>query len=662
MFSLRCGITVRTGVICEEYATDSHVQNVSPARARTPLLMSVHETPTPVLKIHCINLDASTERWAAAVAALESVRGVELVRFPAIPHRIGWLGCALSHASCIVSRLGPEPFIIVMEDENVFRSPGTLHADLTELIAWLGAHADEWDVFNANPHYDVRLPTPQAHSLTSPRIITCCGARFANFVIYNASVLQHTNAYLAELTAIVARDEPSPDRSMYPVDAWFPERMRCVTRLPFLCTQRDGWSSVEGRDGAHTVLTTAYERNWEVVFAKLDARSDAPAPTRAISGAGRSRPLKVGLCMIVRNEEHVIERALRSALRYLDCWVIVDTGSTDRTMDIIRATTAELGSPGFLYQSAWENFGAARTQALQRAAAHMDFAWMLDADDSIERDAESLPVQAVLAADVPGYYVAIKYAGMAMRRVQLFNLAFGWSYVGAVHEYPTAAEAARCGTLPGFYQIARTEGARSRDPLKYAKDAGLLYAEYASAKTPRTVFYLAQSCRDAGDAEGARRYYGEYVAMPGAWVEEKYVSYFNLAQLSSDVALKLKHTWAAQEALPRRRDAVYRLLLTARVNNAFSQELYAMGLAFAPPPGEPAAAAPSEHLFFLLFEAWQYYDELSIAAYWSGHHVACIQYAALALSSCTEVAKARITRNIEAARAKATPPASTPSR
>lgn len=142
-----------------------------------------------------------------------------------------------------------------------------------------------------------------------------------------------------------------------------------------------------------------------------------------------------GLCMIVKNEAHVIERSLRSALTrpFMSTWVIVDTGSTDETMDIIRKTAEDLGKPGFLYQAPWVNFAVNRTEALVLARAHMDFIWMLDADDTLDGD---LAATVSFDSAVAGYYSTIRYNGITMQRIQIFNGAFPWHYVGAVHEYP----------------------------------------------------------------------------------------------------------------------------------------------------------------------------------------------------------------------------------
>ena len=45
--------------------------------------------------------------------------------------------------------------------------------------------------------------------------------------------------------------------------------------------------------------------------------------------------MKITLCMIVKNEEQYIEMCLNEALKIADEAIIVDTGSTDKTKELI---------------------------------------------------------------------------------------------------------------------------------------------------------------------------------------------------------------------------------------------------------------------------------------------------------------------------------------
>ena len=77
-----------------------------------------------------------------------------------------------------------------------------------------------------------------------------------------------------------------------------------------------------------------------------------PGYHSAVSTARRAwvgRPT-ICLSMIVRDESHIVREALDSAARHIDYWVIVDTGSTDDTREVVRACMAAKGVPGELHE------------------------------------------------------------------------------------------------------------------------------------------------------------------------------------------------------------------------------------------------------------------------------------------------------------------------
>lgn len=63
-------------------------------------------------------------------------------------------------------------------------------------------------------------------------------------------------------------------------------------------------------------------------------------------------PKKTTIClnMIVKNERAVIERCLQSVVKYIDYWVICDTGSTDGTQQKIQHFFQSNNVPGELFQ------------------------------------------------------------------------------------------------------------------------------------------------------------------------------------------------------------------------------------------------------------------------------------------------------------------------
>lgn len=82
----------------------------------------------------------------------------------------------------------------------------------------------------------------------------------------------------------------------------------------------------------------------------------------------------ISLCMIVRDEEAVLERCLESVQDLVEEIIIVDTGSVDRTKEIARNFTEQI------YDFTWrDDFAAARNFAFSKGK--MEYLLWMDADD-----------------------------------------------------------------------------------------------------------------------------------------------------------------------------------------------------------------------------------------------------------------------------------------
>ena len=104
----------------------------------------------------------------------------------------------------------------------------------------------------------------------------------------------------------------------------------------------------------------------------------------------------ISLCMIVKNEERVLGRCLESVKGLFDEIVVVDTGSTDKTVEIARAYGAKV------FSFAWANdFSKARNFSFSKATK--DYLCWLDADDivNLEQREEFFLIKRRLETNAP---------------------------------------------------------------------------------------------------------------------------------------------------------------------------------------------------------------------------------------------------------------------
>jgi tetratricopeptide (TPR) repeat protein len=108
-------------------------------------------------------------------------------------------------------------------------------------------------------------------------------------------------------------------------------------------------------------------------------------------------PVGVSLCMIVKNEERFLAECLASAQHVVDEIIVVDTGSTDRTVEIAESFGAKI------VHREWRNdFAWARNQAIEHATRRWTL--VLDADEELDRDSVAL-VRAL--RETPAYQTAV---------------------------------------------------------------------------------------------------------------------------------------------------------------------------------------------------------------------------------------------------------------
>lgn len=346
----------------------------------------------------------------------------------------------------------------------------------------------------------------------------------------------------------------------------------------------------------------------------------------------------VCLCMIVKNEAPVIRRCLDSVRPLITNWVIVDTGSTDGTQDIIREHLA--GLPGTLHERPWRDFAFNRSEALELARPHGDYTLIIDADDTMDVPAGStLPL---LLDDC--YMIQIRDGALAYQRKQLVSNRLKWFYRGVLHEFIESEGNHSLGHIGGLIMRRNHDGARRRDPETYRRDAAVLHDALKSEADPflriRYTFYLAQSLRDCGEPQKAIRNYLKRAKM-GGWQEEVYVSLYEAARLMEGQGYpddEVIATYrAATDVIPVRGEAV-----NAAARFCRNRKLYDLGYEIA--RAGLNLTLPEEGLFL---EPLAYQrgilDEYAVNAYWTGHYVECLD-ACLKLLESGKVDAAQVPR------------------
>ena len=149
---------------------------------------------------------------------------------------------------------------------------------------------------------------------------------------------------------------------------------------------------------------------------------------------------RVSVCLIVKNEEDHIGRCLASVKGIASQIVVVDTGSTDKTVEIAKQNGAEV------YHFEWnDNFSDARNKAHEYARG--DWVLILDADEELDADSQKKLAEDMSASNILGFRIPICNLHESDDSVtyvpRLFRNAPALFFVGRVHEQIYASVIAR---------------------------------------------------------------------------------------------------------------------------------------------------------------------------------------------------------------------------
>ena len=136
----------------------------------------------------------------------------------------------------------------------------------------------------------------------------------------------------------------------------------------------------------------------------------------------------ISVCMIVKNEEKVLARALGCAKKFADEIVIVDTGSTDRTKEVAHKFCDKV------FDFEWcDDFSKARNYAFSLATC--DYQMWLDADDFVtEENIQKINKLKNSSADADVFMCKYVFENLTYFRERILKREKHFQWFGFVHE------------------------------------------------------------------------------------------------------------------------------------------------------------------------------------------------------------------------------------
>lgn len=244
----------------------------------------------------------------------------------------------------------------------------------------------------------------------------------------------------------------------------------------------------------------------------------------------------ISLCLIVKNEEAVLEKCLSSIKDIVDEIIIVDTGSTDNTKLISKKYSAKI------YDFEWCNdFSKARNYAFSFATK--DYILWLDADDFLPESEikkfKDLKVNLNNDIDtVTMIYSCVRNEKdetiFSLRRHRLVKRSNNYKWIGRVHEYLAAYGNSIHSDITIYHKKEiQNSSTRNLDIFLDMKNNNEFF-------TTRDIFYFANELFDNSMYEEASKEYEYFLSREDSWIDDRKTATFNLYQCYYNLSMNDK--------------------------------------------------------------------------------------------------------------------------
>ena len=336
-----------------------------------------------------------------------------------------------------------------------------------------------------------------------------------------------------------------------------------------------------------------------------------------------------------KNEEHCIKDTLESVYRNIDYWVVCDTGSTDRTKEIVKEFFLEKGIPGELVEHEWVGFDHNKSLMMEAAYNKTDYVMHLDADDWLMGDFSF--TEEDRGRDL--YFMKVKRGKAEWKAYIIFNNRLRWKFCGVAHTILKCLDKDDTTVWDisdrEAYISGEERGSRMFDPKKYLIDAEKLKGQFFDTLlddpyelNSRSAFYTAQSYMDCGMFHEAIRWNRLYLILKNTWIEERFEAQMRIAicmiNLKYETQAIIEEMEKAMEIFPDRAEPIYHLgkylIGVEEYESAYNYLTKGINLEFP--------EVKDKYVLFLNENCYgkNLYDDLSVACFWTARYKEGLDY------------------------------------
>ena len=255
--------------------------------------------------------------------------------------------------------------------------------------------------------------------------------------------------------------------------------------------------------------------------------------------------VKLILTQIMKNESHVAYRMLDSIKSIIDGICVIDTGSTDNSIEVVKKWGEENNIETYVFERPFDDYEKSRNYSFEKAREvflskndnHTYYNFWLDFDEQLIID-EKFNKNGI---NKDLYMFTTWIGSMKYTRNELCRLDKPFRFYGVCHEFIVSDDKnITSGLMDGIRVNVTMDGAswQGNVPTKYLSHAHTLEKYINEDRTdPRWIFYTAQSYHDSASIPDNReeneerlrralKYYRERVQRPDGYYEEIYYSQY----------------------------------------------------------------------------------------------------------------------------------------